>query len=406
VQDDIYGLLSPQIFDDPHSTYHLLRYDQPVHWSELLGCWLLTRYKDVHAMLRDRRVSSARRRPTATATLPEQAREKMVPIDDFLAMWMLNTDGPEHMRLRLLVNQFFTQREIDKLRPYIQTVADSLIDGFADAGLADVVADFAYPLPVTIIAEMIGFPSSDRAMLVAWFKHMAMYFQVGPARMQILEAMSRTIDEVKDYLRKLIEEKRKRPMDDILSKLAASSELGSEQLLSMCVLLLFSGHESTAALIGTSTLALLQHPAQAALLEAEPALMLPAIEEFLRMDGPFIRQDRVAASTIIIDDKVINSGDRVVLVLGAANRDPTRFHNPDRLDIRRRDNDHVAFGAGTHFCLGAQLARLETQIAMGTLLGRLTKLRFEGDGLRWREHYNHRGLLTLPVSFLPRAGAS
>lgn len=399
--DDVYGLLSPEIFFNPYGTYHLLRYEDPIHWSELLGCWVLTRYKDIHSILRDRRLSSARRRPAATATLPEPAREKMLPIDNFLSMWMLNTDPPEHTRLRALVNQHFTQREVAKLRPRIQSAVDELLDTVIETGSMDVVADFAYPLPITIITELLGVPARDRARLVSWFKSMAMYFQVGPARMEILDAMSRSISEVKEYLHHLADEARLHPRDDLLSKLVASGQLSPQQLLSMCVLLLFSGHESTAALIGTSILALLQHPDQLRLLISAPTLLPSAIEEFLRFDGPFIRQDRVVTADIELDGKLLKAGERVILVLGAANHDPAKFYAPDDLDIRRQDNEHLAFGNGAHFCLGSQLARLEAQISIGTALRRLPGLRLQSDDIQWREHYNHRGLLTLPVAFNP-----
>lgn len=390
------ALVSREVIDDPYTVYHLLRYEDPVHWSELLQAWVLTRYVDVDRVLRDPRFSSAHRRVTVTARLPPDTRDRMHPIDAVLGRWMLNLDGDEHLGNRSRLNRFFTPSAVERLRPRIEQVAAELLTAIDPAGV-ELVGEFCYPLPVRVIAWLVGVPLADHARLVAWFETMSTYFELGPARARPMEDMRRTLDEMGDYLDRLMTSPHAGRAPIVAELLGAEErgEMTRPELLATLVLLLFSGHESTRSMIGNSVLALLQNPDQRAWLIAEPGLMPSAVEEFLRYDGPFMRQDRTAVADVEVGGRRIATGDHVIVVLGAANRDPFRFPAPDRLILSRTDNAHLAFGASRHYCLGAALARCEVAVAVSTIFQTLPKLCLADRPLIWRDHFNHRGLREL-----------
>jgi pimeloyl-[acyl-carrier protein] synthase len=399
---DPYGLVSQEIFHNPHPVYHMLRYSEPVHWSTVLNAWVLTSYEDVVAALRDQRLSNALRRSVGTAHLSPDLRVKMAPIDHFLSLWVLNLDDPEHHRLRVLLSQGFTPRAMDRMRSRIHQIAEGLLDAFPISGSVDFVAQYARPLPVQVIAEMFGVPEDGRRLLSDWSHHISRFFELGPARVEILDNMNRSVLEMTDYLRVVVDENRKRPRDNILGNLIRAQQHGQmlddDQLLSTCMMLLFAGHDSTVNLIGSGMLALLQHPDQLARLQADPGLINTAVQEFLRYESPVMRHDRVAREDFDLHGHTIRRGQRVILGLGAANRDPARFANPDVLDITRKGaNKHTTFGGGPHSCLGAALAVAQAGTAINLVLDRFPGIRLSSEPYHWREHFNFRGLRALPV---------
>jgi cytochrome P450 len=317
---------------------------------------------------------------------------------------MLFQDPPDHTRLRALVSRAFTPRVVEGLRPRIQQVVDEIIDRALDARSMEVIGDLAYPLPVTVISEMLGVPAGDQESIRGWSADIArsldaIGLQVDPDIVERGRAARRAIG---DYFRQLLPERRRHPRNDLLSLLIAAEEQGDKlsegELLSTCILLYIAGHETTVNLIGNGLLALLRHGDQLRRLREEPALAASAVEELLRYDGPVQRTARFTTVDVEIGGRAIDKGAMVVTVIGAANRDPAQFPEPDRLDLGRVDNRHVAFGFGIHFCLGAPLARLEGQVALGTLARRLPALALATDAVEWRESQVLRGLKALPVT--------
>lgn len=398
---DPYGLVSAEIFYEPHPLYHMLRYSEPVHWSSVLNAWILTRYDDVMAAFKDSRLSNAMRRAVGTAQLSPELRKKMKPIDRFLLLWVLNLDNPEHHKLRVLLSKAFTPAAMEAMRPRIVATANDLLDRVQNDKEMDFVAQYAHPLPVRVIGDMFGMPEDSREVLNCWSKHISTFFEVGPARVEALENMTQAVGEMTEYLREIVNDNRKKPQDNILGSLIRAEEEGSmlneDQLLATCVMLLFAGHDSTVNLLGSGMYSLLNNRNQMELLKANPGLIRTAVDEFLRYESPVMRHDRVAREDITLHGKLIRTGQRVILGLGAANCDPTKFTNPDVLDITRKGNRHATFGNGAHACLGAALACTQVEIAINLVLERFPNIRL-GSGLaRWREHFNFRGLRSLPV---------
>jgi len=318
---------------------------------------------------------------------------------------MLDRDPPDHTRLRGLVSKAFTPKALESLRPRIQQIVDGLLDQIERRGEMDLIEEFAYPLPVIVICEMLGVPVKDHER----FKHWGLDIARGLDAIMLppdSEVGKRSVSgrrALAEYFRALIAERRAAPRDDMLSALIAAEEAGDklseEELLASCILLLVAGHETTVNLIGNGTLALLKHPEQLRRLRENPGLIGSAVEELLRYDGPVQRTARIPSEDLVIGGKTIPKGEMVMPFLGAANRDPAQFPDPDRLDITRTDNRHIAFGMGIHFCLGAPLARMEGQIAISTLLRRLPKLALASQLPEHRQSLTLRGLVSLPVGF-------
>jgi cytochrome P450 len=400
---DPYGLVSPQIFQDPHPIYHMLRYSEPVHWSTVLRAWVLTSYDDVVNGLRDPRLSNAMRREVGSAQLTPELRLAMAPIDRFLSLWVLNLDDPEHHRLRVLLSPGFTPRAMEKMRPRIYEIASELLDRVPRQGTFDFVTEYARPLPVRVIAEMFGVPEEGRPLLSDWSHHISRFFELGPARVEVLDNMKKSVHDMTEYLQVVVDENRRNPRDNILGNLIRAQQnnemLNDEQLLSTCLMLLFAGHDSTVNLIGSGMLSLLLHRDQLIRLRSHPELINNAAQEFLRYESPVMRHDRAAREDVELHGHQIRRGQRVVLGLGAANRDPEKFTNPDQLDIGRANaNKHTTFGGGPHACLGAALACTQTATAISLVLERFPSISLSDQPFRWREHFNFRGLRTLPVA--------
>ena len=390
--------MDPAFVADPYPTYHRLRAEDPVHHSPL-GFWVMTRYSDVMAMLRDPRLI---KEPIAAFVA---ARFGLAVPPPGLGLSMLDRDPPDHTRLRGLVSKAFTPKALESLRPHIQQIVDDLLADAAGKGQMDLIEEFAYPLPVRVICEMLGVPVKDHERFKAWGLDIARGLDaiMLPPDSEVGQRSVSGRRALAEYFRELITERRAAPRDDMLSALIAAEEAGDklneEELLATCILLLVAGHETTVNLIGNGTLALLRHPDQRQKLRENPGLIVTAVEELLRFDGPVQRTARIPSEDVTIGGRTIPKGEMVMPFLGAADRDPTQFPDPDRLDITRADNRHIAFGMGIHFCLGAPLARMEGQIAINTLLARLPKLALATDKPQFRQSLTLRGLQALPVSF-------
>ncbi|MDQ3475936.1 MAG: cytochrome P450 [Actinomycetota bacterium] len=395
-------LTSPAFYADPYPFYHRLRETDPVHWSDANGGWMLTRYDDVLATVRDhRRFSSRGRFQAALERIPADVRARVRSLEDHYQVGLIASDPPDHTRMRGLVNMAFTPRIVEQLRPRVQVLVDELLDAVQDRGEMDVIRDLAYPLPATVIAELFGAPAQDRDRFKAWSGGILAFQGTGNPAPEVIEGSQRDLLEMRAFLSDLAEERRRSPRDDLLSRLVAAEgdKLSEAELLTTCVTLLTAGHETTTNLIGNGLFTLLRTPDQLRLLRANPELMPTAVEEMLRYESPLQRNPRCVTEDVELGGKRLRRGDYVMQVLGAANRDSDQFPDPDRFDITRHPNRHVAFGFGIHFCIGAPLARLEAPVAIGAILRRMPRLRLVADAVRWQEHGLLRGLTSLPAIF-------
>ena len=389
-----YNPLSAEMAQDPYPTYAKLRGRDPVHRSRLMDAWVFSRFADVDAILRDHRhFSSDPRKRVASgrrASLPNVEEPSML----FL-------DPPDHTRLRALVNKAFTPRAVAALEPHIRELMTTLLDAVDDPAAFDLMEAVAKPLPVIVIAEMLGIPPDDRAQFAVWSDQRARILEptLSPDERETADAAMRSLDE---YLMPIISARRVDPKDDIISALAQAEEEGDKlterEVLIMLRLLLVAGNETTTNLIGNGVLALLRHPDQLAALREDPGLIPSAVEELLRFDSPVQVDVRSVLDDCEVNGFRVRRGDNVVTLLGAANRDPDRFEAPDRLDVRRGDQNHLSFGRGIHHCLGAPLARLEGRVVLQALIDRFSSLRLLEDRPAFRSSVALRGLLALPVS--------
>ncbi|MEU0395757.1 cytochrome P450 [Streptomyces sp. NPDC006208] len=386
----------PALVADPHAAYARLREAGPVHrvtGPDGLPVWIVTRYSDVRQLLADPRLSLDK-----VYRLPGNYRGFSLP--PALDRNLLNMDPPDHTRIRRLVSKAFTPGRVERMRPGVQTLADQLLEGVAGRGRADLVAEFAAPLPIAVICDLLGVPHDSRRDFRAWTDALVAPDPENPG------AAKQAVPAMLAYFTQLIAEKRRTPGNDLLTDLInvrdEGDKLSEDELTSLAFLMLFAGYENTVQLIGTAVLALLDHPEQLAALRDDPAKVEGAVEEFARYDGPaLLAIRRFPVEDVEIDGVTIPAGETVMLSLASANRDPDRFPDPGRLDVDRRDGGHLALGHGIHYCVGAPLARLETHIAVSTLLQRFPALALDvpRDELRWRPSMRARGLVALPVRF-------
>lgn len=399
----------PELLADPYPALRALQEHDPVHRSEALGGWVLTRYADVRAALADPRLSADRLTPFAEARA-RRGDAVAAALARQVARWAVFTDPPTHTRLRGLLNRAFTARVVEPLRPRVEAVVAGLLDRVAPTGQMDVIRDLAGPLPVTVIAELLGVPEAVRGRLKGWSDELAAFVGSALGMEDKYARAARGLEELSACFRELVAARRRAPEDDLVSALVAACDqagaLSEEELVATCVLLLFAGHETTTNLIGNGVLALLRHPEALAAWRADPGLTPGAVEELLRYDGPGGVLVRIAREALELGGRRIEAGERVFLMILAANRDPRQFPDPDRLDLHRHPNPHLTFGSGAHFCLGAPLARLEAQVAFPMLLARCPDLRLVPGPLEWLDSLVFRGLRALPVSFAPRGAAS
>ena len=393
------NLASPQFKADPHPFYTYLRHEAPVYRAVLPDrrvAWLLARYDDTIMLLKDERFVKDR----ANAQPPgEPLRTQWVPgFARPLARNMLDLDAPDHARLRLLVSKVFTRGLVEQLRGRVETLCDGFLVAAQRRGSLDLIRDYAVPLPTTIIAEMLGVPVEDRTRFHRWS---ARIIAISSGRDQLGALPSLWL--FVRYLQALFQQRRAQPRADLISQLIqvqeAGERLSDDEMLSMVFILLIAGHETTVNLIGTGTLALLDHPVQAERLRRDPAIIGPAVEELVRYASPVeLATERYAREDITIHDCTIPRGEMVLGVIGSANRDEQHFVNGQDLDLTREPNKHLAFGQGAHYCLGAPLARLEGQIAFSSMATRFTSMSLEVDEPPYRDHFVLRGLASLPVS--------
>ncbi len=395
--------LSDHAYDaDPYPLYHRMREEAPVYWSEAWGCWMLTRYDDIARSLQDYRSFTSLGRLTASLDLPEPLWERVEPLVRHYSQGLINVDPPDHSRMRKLVHLAFTPRTIRKMQAAIDEIVNGLIQQRIDRGEMDVIWDFSYPLPVTVIAGLMGIPLEDHARFKAWSGEIVGFMATPKPSPEVLLKSQDSLLAMQQYFRDIYAKRRLQPEDDLITALVLAElegdKLTEEEMVSSCVTILIGGHETTTYLIANGLYALLRHPDQLRLLQENPELAGSATEEFLRYDGPFQRNRRIATRDIQVGDKLIRKGQLVMQMLGAANRDPAHFAEPDKLDIRRSPNKHLAFGYGPHFCVGAPLARLEAPSAFRGLLGRLRNIEIAAEKLEWNNAL-FRGLKSLPIRF-------
>ncbi|PEN79671.1 cytochrome P450 [Bacillus toyonensis] len=401
IEDGI-NLASAQFKEDAYEIYKESRKVQPilfVNQIEIGKEWLITRYEDALPLLKDNRLKKDQ-----ANVFPQDTKNMYLSVDnsDYLTTHMLNSDPPNHSRLRSLVQKAFTPKMISQLDGRIQRIADDLISEIERKGTLNLVDDYSFPLPIIVISEMLGIPKEDQAKFRIW-SHAVI---ASPETPEEIKETEKQLSEFITYLQYIVDVKRKNPKEDLVSALILAEnegqKLSARELYSMIMLLIVAGHETTVNLITNTVLALLENPKQLQLLKDNPKLIDSAIEEGLRYYSPVeVTTARWAAEPFQIHDQTIQKGDMVIIALASANRDETVFENPEVFDIMRENNRHIAFGHGSHFCLGAPLARLEAKIAITTLFKRMPELQIKGDreDIKWQGNYLMRSLEELPLTF-------
>mgnify|MGYP001408567173 CR=1 FL=1 len=395
----LFYLLEPDVLGNPYPLYHRFLNEAPVYWDPFLHTWVVTRYAEVITVLTH---FSANRSPS-----PEQLTgmglSKLVPLAQVLVKQMLFLDGAAHARIRGLAAKAFTPRRVEQLRSHIQEITERLLDVVQDTGHMDMIADLADPLPAIVTAELLGVPTSDWRQLTAWstdFAEALGNLQHNPDNSgRILHSL----EEMCAYFRHAIRAHQAHPRDDLISALLTAEvdgdRLSEEEVVANSIMLMTGGQETTTNLIGNGTLTLLRHPDQLEKLRADRSLIHSTIEEMLRYESPIQYTSRLAPEDFQLGGQTIHKRQAVLAVMGAANRDPERFPDPDRFDICRQDNRHLAFAWAAHFCFGAPLARIEAQAAFESMLRRMPNLSLDPVPTAWRDNLGFRGLIMLPVSF-------
>jgi cytochrome P450 len=397
------NLLHPEVRADPYPFYSELRSEDPVHWDESMGFWVITRYADIASVYGDTRFSRAQGLWRGFERLPEVEQSMAEPVYRTFSKTMFYADPPYHTRLRGLVNNAFTPTAVEQMRPHIQRIVDGLLDAVQAKGEMDAIYELAHPLPILVITQMLGLPAEERGRFKQWSDDLFAILGSVPHAPELMERTGRSLAELTAYLTALSEARRHQPQNDLLSALVGAMEEGErltqEELIANVTILLSAGHETTSNLIGNGLLALLRNPDQMQKLLDDPELVFSAVEEMMRYDNPVQIAYRSAAEDVEIGGKWIRKGQLVNSILAAGNRDPDRFSEPDRFDITRDEGRHLGFGLGIHFCIGAPLVRLEAQIAFSTILHRFRELRLATESWDWQEHPIFRGVKSLPLRF-------
>jgi cytochrome P450 len=397
-------LNSPDFVRDPYPVFRDLRNLEPVYWSPSWGMWLITRFDDVSAIKRDPvRFCNAGRVAGRLAMLTPSEREELSAFRAHFAAGLIDSDPPEHTRLRAIIMRAFTPRAVEALRQRVAQLVDHLLRPLRTTGQMDVVRDFAYPLPATVIGELLGLPPGSLDQFKQWADDISRFYgSHGPDRLPAALNGQRAVLEARAWLLELAADRRAHPRDDLISALVAADAggLNEAQLLATCVTLMVAGHETTTSLIGVGIYSLLRNADALVQFRDRPELTRPAVEELLRYESPAQKNARVVTQDVEMRGQRVRPGELVMLLVGAANRDPDQFPEPDRLDFQRADNRHVAFGVGIHFCVGAALARLEASIALPEL-AKLRGLRLAAADAVWQAGTNLRTLDSLQVEFDP-----
>jgi len=390
----------PGFLADPFPLYRRMQDEDPCHWSPRLKSWVLTRYEDVKRVCLDREISSNRLEPFF-ASLPGPEAARIGEIIRYLSLWMVFRDPPQHTRLRRLTGKVFHVKSQHAMRERAAGLVAHLLDALGDRREFDFIAEFAGPLPALVIMAMVGVPREELANIKRWSDDMALFIgssRTSPEKYDIAEAATR---EMAAYFRGLIRERRARPRDDLLTELIAVEDegdrLSEDELVATCILLLFAGHETTTNHIANGLLTLLRFPGEMSRLRADPSLAANAVEELLRYDGPSGVQVRIVEVEHELHGKRLKKGERVFIMLNAANRDPRAYEEPDRLILDRDGPAHLAFGFGMHICLGFPLARMEGQIALPAVLARWRQIELATDRLEWLNSMVFRGMKAMPV---------
>jgi len=394
----LYHLLDPEVLANPYPLYRRLRQEDPVHWDPYLHAWVVTRYADVLTVLHRYRAA----RTPAPERLEALGMGELTPIAALMVRQMLFLDPPEHTRVRRLASAAFTPRRVELLRGHIRQITEGLVDELAAGERFEVMEGLANPLPAIVTAEMLGVPTADHELLKSWsqdFAEMLGNFQHNPGR---AKKVLQTVEDMVAYFRAAVISEASKPTEGLINALTTAEIDGDrfsvEEVVANVIVTMVGGQETTTNLIGNGLLTLLRHPDQLARLRSDPTLLESAVEELLRYEAPSQHTARIAPAGAVLGDKEIPEGDAVIAVMGAGNRDPARFPDPDRLDLGREDNRHLAFGWAGHFCFGAPLARIEGQLAFETLLSRFPKLSLAPDeDIHWRTNLGLRGLTELQV---------
>ena len=394
-------LLNPEVLADPYALYRALREYDPVHWDPYMHAWVVTGYPEAITVLKN---YSADRTPPP-AYLEQLGLSFMKPFAEVMLQQMMFMDGAMHSRLRNICAAAFTPRRVEELRTVIEGIADELIDKVIASGHMNIIADFANPLPAIVTAKLLGVPIEDHEQLHAWVIDLAEVlgnFQHHPNR---VAEIVQSLEDLKSYVAERMEEQRKHPTSGLIYSLMTAEvdgqRLSDEEVIANTIITLIGGHETTTNLIASGFLTLLRDPESLQLLRSRPEIVGSAVEELLRFESPVQHTARIASADMQLGGKTIAKGSRVVAVLAGANRDPNRFTDPDRLDLLRPDNRHLAFGWAAHFCFGAPLARMEGQIAFNALLRRLSSPVVLDQTMDWRANAGLRGLTMLNISFVP-----
>ena len=402
----VFDPFDPQWSSDPFPLYADLRQRAPIH-RNALGFWVVARHEDCLAVLRDRRASSDSLN-VDTERMPEGFRTPVAD-DDPVAQAMIEMrpflfrDPPDHTRLRGLVSKAFTPKVVESLRDGTQRVVDELLDAALDTGEVDLLEAFAYPLPVRVICDLLGVPVEDHGRFREWSNVLARGLDPDfLLSAEVIEARGAAVLQFSQYFFELLAERRRDPGEDLLSRLVAAEDggttLSEAEMLSTCILLLVAGHETTVNLISGGTLALLRHPDQLARFRSDPGVTRTAVEEMLRYVSPVQLTGRALTEDCEFGGVAFAAGDFAMLLLASGNRDPGQFDEPDRFDIARTPNNHLGFGFGIHHCLGAPLARMETQVALTSLVRRAPDLSLTVDEVTYKSNVVLRGMESLPVS--------
>lgn len=390
----VVDLTSAAFLDNPHPTYARLQSESPVYFSDAWKSWLVLRYDDVMACYRDSRLS-ANRAGAFSALLPEPLRPVAEPIVRNLSSWALLVDPPSHTRLRALLNQAFTPRLVHSLVPRIEAVVDGLLAPLSANTDVDLVKALAEPLPVAVIGELLGVSRDAWPRLKTWSTHLVSFMGAARVTVELLQNAAQAVGELEAFFRSELESRQKTPQNDLLTNLLAAREQGSilseQELLSTCCMALFGGHETTTNLIGNALFHLLQQPPDVLQTLRDPSKMSTAIEEIMRFESPVQRMGRIVTEDLPLRGQLIPKGQRLFLMLGSANRDPLQFASADRLILDRKDNRHVGFGFGAHYCVGAALGRQETSISLLRLFARFPLLRLLSTAPAWHPNATVRG---------------
>jgi cytochrome P450 len=399
-------LVSDEFLDDPYPLLGSLQQEDPVYWSESIGGWIVTRYDDIVPTFRDvAHFSNYGRFAKAVEYLPAEDRKKLAPFENhYRQKSLLQSDPPDHTRLRALMTKPFSAVNVEAMRPRIRRIAQEVIDSVARRGRMDVIRDLAYPLPFSVLGAIMGLPDKRQDEIKHWADEILLFQGVNRPPVALLERSQAALLAMRSFLTDLVNEKRRNPADDVISQLVAAETEGNrlteQELVYTCVTIMGAGHETTTSLIGNGLYTMLSHPEQWRKLRKNPALLSSAIEEMLRFESPVARQPRVIKDDVELGGKKLLKGQVAFQMLNAANRDPAHFPDPNTFDIERQNNRHLAFGMGIHFCLGAGLARAEAQEVFTAIMERLPNIRLVSEKAVWDRHKpNSRMLHALPVVF-------